>query len=196
MKSSEIVSKITNVGAQIEEFVDRLKPSKTQSEYLENLNRELTTRQADVVVKVLRTNEEIPAPRVAYHGTSAAFDVAASETVTIPPMSRATIPVADRFSIDQYEPYYMQVHLRSSLGFKHGLRCHIGIIDAGYTGDFGVSVVNNTSVPYTIQKGDYFAQVLVLEKPRFALQTLSQSEWDQYEQNQQRGQGGFGSSGK
>lgn len=193
MTNNEILASITNMATKIQEFGDKVKTSTTGLDFL---NANLTNKEVDVTIKVLRTDETIPAPRVAYNGTSAAFDVAASETTVIPANGRATVPVSDKFSIDQYDPYYMQIHLRSSLGFKHGLRCHIGIVDAGYTGDFGVSVVNNTDKDYTINKGDYFAQVLVLHKPRFQLETLSQSEWDAYEAKQSRGEGGFGSSGK
>lgn len=193
MTNNEILASITTMATKIQEFGDKVKPSPNGLDFLNGM---IAKKEADVTIKVLRTDESIPAPRVAYNGTSAAFDVAASETTVIPANGRATVPVSDKFSIDQYDPYYMQIHLRSSLGFKHGLRCHIGIVDAGYTGDFGVSVVNNTDTPYTINKGDYFAQVLVLHKPRFQLETLSQSEWDAYEAKQSRGEGGFGSSGK
>ena len=150
----------------------------------------------DVKLKVYREDPSVPMPRVAYNGTSAAFDIAASKSVTIPANSRVTVPTGIKISIDQHDPYYMQIHLRSSLGFKHGLRCHIGIVDAGYTGDFGVMVVNNTSVPYTIQAGDYFAQVLVLKKPTFEFEELNNEQWQEYEKRQERGEGGFGSSGK
>lgn len=147
-----------------------------------------------VTIHMWRTAGDIPAPRTAYDGTSAAFDLAASETTTIKPGEFKNVPTGIHLSIDENDPYYMQVHLRSSLGFKKGLRCHIGIIDAGYTGDFGVSVVNNTTEEVTIQKGDYFAQVLVLEKPTIQFNEMDETSWKEYESRQQRGQGGFGSS--
>lgn len=145
---------------------------------------------------MLRETPNTPAPKVAYEGTSAAFDLAATETVTINPGEFKNVPTGIRLCIPQDEPYYMQVHLRSSLGFKHGLRCHIGIIDAGYTGDFGVSVVNNTDKPYTIESGSYFAQVLVLEKPKFEFEELNAGEWVEFDESQKRGNNGFGSSGR
>lgn len=149
-----------------------------------------------VQIRMLVTNPETPLPKTAYDGTAAAFDVACAETTTINPGEFKTVPTGQRFSIDESEPFYMQVHLRSSYGFKKGLRCHIGIIDAGYTGDFGVSVVNNTKEPVTINAGDYFAQVLVLEKPKVQFIKMNQITWDEYESLQGRGAGGFGSSGK
>ena len=156
----------------------------------------MNTHQKPVKLFIKRDNANIPLPRVAYSGTSAAFDLACSQTTVIPAHSYVNVPTGIRVSIDQHDSYYMQVHLRSSLGFKHGLRCHIGIIDAGYTGDFGVSVVNNTDKDFEIKEGEYFAQVLVIEKPKFEFVELSDWEWEQYESNQQRGLSGFGSSGK
>lgn len=147
-----------------------------------------------VKINMFRTSDKVKYPKVAYEGTSAAFDLAASETTTILPGEYKNVPTGIHLSIDESDPYYMQVHLRSSLGFKKGLRCHIGIIDAGYTGDFGVSVVNNTSSIVTINEGDYFAQVLVLEKPKFEIVELNETQWKEYESRQGRGQGGFGSS--
>lgn len=150
----------------------------------------------EVQINMVVTNPECPLPKTAYGGTSAAFDVACAKTTTIGPGEYKIVPTGQRFSIDESEPYYMQVHLRSSYGFKKGLRCHIGIIDAGYTGDFGVSVVNNTHEPQTISAGDYFAQVLVIEKPKVSINKMTDAQWLEYQENQARGEGGFGSSGK
>lgn len=148
----------------------------------------------DAQIYMFRKDKEIPAPKVAYEGTSAAFDIACSETTTINPGEFKVVPTSIFLSIPQNQPYYMMIHLRSSLGFKYGLRCHTGIVDAGYTGDFGVSVVNNTSEPYTINRGDYFAQILVCEKPKFHFIDLDEQEWETYKNTQIRGDKGFGSS--
>lgn len=149
-----------------------------------------------VQIMMHRLVKDIPEPRCAYEGTSAAFDLACAKTTTIQPGEFKSVPTGILLSIPDDQPYYMQVHLRSSLGFKKGLRCHIGIIDAGYTGDFGVSVVNNTDKPVTIEKGDFFAQVLTIRKPEIEIVELPEAEWEVYKTTQARGDGGFGSSGK
>lgn len=149
-----------------------------------------------VKIHLVKDSPKAKEPRTAYNGTSAAFDLASIETVTIPAGGSSIVPVGLRLSIDQNDPYYMEVHLRSSLGFKHDLRCHIGIIDAGYTGDFGIKVVNNTPKEYTINEGEYFAQVLVHRKPQVTFVEHTSEEFKEYEAQQQRGSGGFGSSGK
>lgn len=149
-----------------------------------------------VTIKMIKDHPEAKEPRCAYNGTSAAFDLAAVETVTIHPNSEAVVPVGVRFSISEDQPYYMQIHLRSSFGFKKSLSNYIGTVDAGYTGDFGIKVMNYSNFPITINKGEYFAQVVVHKKPQIFFEELNPSQWAKYEESQQRGSGGFGSSGK
>lgn len=149
-----------------------------------------------VTIKMIKDHPEAKEPRCAYNGTSAAFDLAAVETITIHPNSEAVVPVGVRFSISEDQPYYMQIHLRSSFGFKKSLSNYIGTVDAGYTGDFGIKVMNYSNFPITINKGEYFAQVVVHKKPQIFFEELNPSQWAKYEESQQRGSGGFGSSGK
>lgn len=149
-----------------------------------------------VTIKMIKDHPDAKEPRCAYNGTSAAFDVAAVETITIHPNSEAVVPVGVRFSISEDQPYYMQIHLRSSFGFKKSLSNYIGTVDAGYTGDFGIKVMNYSNFPITINKGEYFAQVVVHKKPQIFFEELNPSQWAKYEESQQRGSGGFGSSGK
>lgn len=149
-----------------------------------------------VTIKMIKDHPDAKEPRCAYNGTSAAFDIAAVETVEILPGNDTVVPVGVRFSIPEDQPYYMQVFMRSSYGFKKGVHCHPGIIDGGYTGNFGVKVINHTKFPLVIGKGEYFAQVLVHKKPQIFFEELNPSQWAKYEESQQRGSGGFGSSGK
>lgn len=149
-----------------------------------------------VTIKMIKDHPDAKEPRCAYNGTSAAFDLAAVETITIHPNSEAVVLVGVRFSISEDQPYYMQIHLRSSFGFKKSLSNYIGTVDAGYTGDFGIKVMNYSNFPITINKGEYFAQVVVHKKPQIFFEELNPSQWAKYEESQQRGSGGFGSSGK
>lgn len=149
-----------------------------------------------VTIKMIKDHPDAKEPRCAYNGTSAAFDVASVETVEIMPGNEAVVPIGVRFSIPEDQPFYMQVHLRSSFGFKKSLSSYIGTIDAGYTGNFGIKVMNYSKFPITIEKGEYFAQVVVHKKPQIFFEELNESQWNKYEQTQQRGSGGFGSSGK
>lgn len=155
--------------------------------------REITME--NVKINVLRKPGVEP-PKIAYKGTSAAFDIAAYETTVIPAHTTAVVPTGIRLSIPETEPYYMMIYMRSSFGFKKDIQNHIGIIDAGYTGDFGVKVFNHTDKDLIINAGERFAQVLVHKKIHIDFNDMSEEQFAAYEQQQNRGNNGFGSSSK
>lgn len=150
----------------------------------------------DLNLYIHKTNEAAVIPEIAYNGTSAAFDITCTETTEIKPGESKVVPNGLRISIDEKDPFYMTVHLRSSLGFKKDLIPHIGIIDAGYTGDFGVKINNIGKEPIVIEKGSRYAQVLIHRKYSFKFVELNDSEFEDFEAKQERGSKGFGSSGK
>jgi dUTP pyrophosphatase len=87
--------------------------------------------------------------------------------------------------------YWIKVEGRSGLGFKHGILPHPGIIDNGYRGDAGIKLYNLTDKDYQVKKGDRIAQFVLYHlisanKVKFAEQTAESD----------RGENGFGSSGK
>ena len=84
------------------------------------------------------------------------------------------------------------VFARSSLGTKRGLAPanKVGVIDSDYRGQIYVALHNHGTQAQTIFHGDRIAQLLIMPvfTPGFEeVQTL---------QDTQRGQGGFGSTGK
>ena len=85
-----------------------------------------------------------------------------------------------------------QIRPRSGLAFKHGLTVinAPGTIDADYRGEVKVLLANLGAEPVEIQRGDRIAQMVIAPVLRAAWQqvdTLPTSE---------RGQGGFGSTGR
>jgi dUTPase len=48
----------------------------------------------------------------------------------------------------------------------------------------------------TIEKGERYAQIAVIEKPQYEIVELEGDNWETFKKSQQRGDGGFGSSGK
>ena len=94
------------------------------------------------------------------------------------------------------EIYFMQFYCRSSAGTKKNLRCHPGIIDAGYTGPFKVYVHNLGKEPVKIEKGERIIQVVLHKKHNFKFIELNDTEFAKLEARQQRRSKGFGSSGK
>jgi dUTP pyrophosphatase len=78
---------------------------------------------------------------------------------------------------------------RSSMG-KRGIKTLGGVIDSGYRGEIGVILWNFNHEPQEIKAGERIAQLLI--QPIATPQTLEVSSLT----DSDRGQGGFGSSGK
>ncbi len=135
-------------------------------------------------------------PEVAYNSTSACFDLTCTETVTIPAHKSAVVENGLNICIDQADKYWMQIQLRSSLGFKFDLVPHYGTVDAGYTGPLGVKIYNLGDDDVIIIEGSRYAQIAVLEKPDYEIHELNDQEFEEFKSKQHRGDKGFGSSGK
>ena len=149
-----------------------------------------------VTLYIYKENEKAQIPQIAYNGTSAAFDLTVTEDVTINPQESKFVENGLRITIPEFEPYYMQVFPRSSAGIKRNLRCHPGIIDAGYTGPFGTYFYNYGTEPQIIKAGEKLAQVVIHKKHSFEFVELNEKEFKELESTQTRGSKGFGSSGK
>lgn len=133
-------------------------------------------------------------PTIAYNNTSAAFDITSIYDYEIKPNEKKVIENGLSLIIDEKEPYYMTIHLRSSLGFKKGAIPHIGIVDAGYTGSLRVLVHNLGNEVISIKKGERYAQILVHKKPEFQIKEIDENEYQEITKKQTRGNKGFGSS--
>lgn len=88
--------------------------------------------------------------------------------------------------------YEAQIRPRSGLACKQGVTVanSPGTIDASYRGKIMVGLVNLTNYPVEIQHGDRIAQMVIskVEMPEYEeVQELDETE---------RGEGGFGSSGR
>lgn len=81
---------------------------------------------------------------------------------------------------------------RSGLGHKHGIVLGnlVGLIDADYQGSLQISVWNRSDVAFTIQPGDRVAQLVIVPVRRADFEIV-----DDFAASQ-RGEGGFGSTGR
>ena len=117
------------------------------------------------------------------------FDVYAVECCELPADSSIIVPVG--LKVAYVTPgYWFRVEARSGLGFKHSIFPHYGIFDNAYRGSAGIKLYNLSDVSYHISKGDRIAQLVVYELIRPNI------EWAEEIQDTQRGEKGFGSSGK
>lgn len=104
------------------------------------------------------------------------------------PLDRAVIPTG--ISVQLPDGYEAQVRGRSGLNANYGIVVPTGTIDADYRGEIGVVVYNLSREPYTIHPGDRIAQLVI--------SPVIQAEWQQVDalDKTDRGEGGFGSTGK
>ncbi len=123
---------------------------------------------------------------------SAGVDLRAdiAEKVTLGPLERTLIGTGLYISLPI--GYEAQVRPRSGMAFKHGLTVlnTPGTIDADYRGEIKVIMVNISNEEYTINPAERIAQMVIAEH--------QQANWIQVEMldETQRGEGGFGSTGK
>ena len=143
-------------------------------------------------VKVRIVNQsDNPLPEYATHG-SAGVDLRANlnEPVTIRPMERLLIPTG--LFIELPSGYEAQVRPRSGLAIKHGITClnSPGTVDADYRGELKVVLINLSSENHMIMHGDRIAQMVVHK--------VEKIKWKQVKKISatQRGDGGFGHTGK
>ena len=149
-----------------------------------------------VTIYAHKTDPKAVIPKIAYNQTSACFDITCTKTTTIPARGKAVVPNGLNLTIPDNQNYWMQIQLRSSKGFKYDLVPHYGTVDAGYTGDLGIKIYNLGDTDVTIEEGERYAQIAVIEKPEYEIIELDDEAFENLKQIQLRGDGGFGSSGK
>lgn len=83
----------------------------------------------------------------------------------------------------------LQVRPRSGLTLKEGIVCQLGTIDADYTGNIGLIIVNMTPFLVTVRRGERLAQIIPNLVPAYKLQLTDVVP------ETKRGSNGFGSTG-
>jgi dUTP pyrophosphatase len=86
--------------------------------------------------------------------------------------------------------FYGKNESRSGLSFKNGIEVGAGVIDADYRGELKVKLYNFTEEPYLVRAGDRIAQLVVN-----TYLVCDPEEVDELDETE-RGEGGFGSTGK
>ena len=124
--------------------------------------------------------------------SSAGLDLKAvlDAPVSLAPLERKIIGTGLKIALP--EGYEAQVRPRSGLAAKHGITVlnAPGTIDADYRGEIRVILVNLSNDSFTIQPGERIAQLVVAQYTQVSWQpTTNLEETD-------RGEGGFGSTGK
>jgi len=124
---------------------------------------------------------------------SAGLDLRAclDTAVTLQPNAWQLVPTG--IAIYLADPGYAALILpRSGLGHKHGIVLGnlVGLIDSDYQGQLMVSAWNRSPTPFTIEPMERIAQLMIVPVMQAQFNVVSEFPASQ------RGEGGYGSTGK
>jgi len=138
-------------------------------------------------IKIKKLKEEARIPEYAHSG-DAGMDLYSTESYKLEPKEMKIFELG--IAVEISSGYTALVKDKSSLAVDHKVHALAGVIDAGYRGEWKTPLINLGNEEVQIKKGQNIAQAIVLPIPEVEVQTvdsLSESE---------RGEGGFGSTGK
>jgi dUTP pyrophosphatase len=141
----------------------------------------------------LQPEQSCDLPLPSYQSELAAgMDVAAAVTkpLTLAPGEIKLLPTG--FAVAIAPGYELQVRPRSGLAVKHGITVvnAPGTIDADYRGEVKIGLINLSSQPFTIHRGDRIAQLVLAPVCRAVLIVCRELD------RTARQDGGFGHSGR
>ncbi len=143
-----------------------------------------------IPVQRLAHGAEFALPRQAT-ADSVGMDLLAAvrDKVVLAPGGRALIPTGIALALPS--GHEAQVRPRSGLALKHGVTVlnSPGTIDADYRGEVGVILINHGDAPFTVQRGERIAQLVIA--------AVTGAVLDEVELLPESGRGtrGFGSTG-
>jgi len=149
----------------------------------------ITMPQGLITVRVKKLSPDAKMPQAARSG-DVAYDLYSSVDYELKPRERYAVPTGIALEIP--EGYEGQVRPRSGLALKEGVTVlnTPGTIDSGYRGEVKTIMINLGEKPFKITKGMRISQLAIRPVPEVEFieaDVLSDTE---------RGEGGFGSTGK
>ena len=128
------------------------------------------------------------------HGTDAGLDIFAPESIIL--YAGNSVEVDTGVHIEIPKGFCGLLKSKSGLNVKHGITGE-GVIDHGYTGSIRVKLYNNSKDEkmHYFEKGDKLIQLLIVPIETPDLQ-LVETVQELYGEETDRGDNGFGSSGK
>ena len=123
---------------------------------------------------------------------AAGYDLSAACESLVEIMPHETKMIGTGLRIQPPPGYFGAIFARSGLATKQGLRpsnC-VGVCDEDYTGEYIVGLYNDSNTIQTVEPGERIAQLIFL--PYISVNMIEVDELEKTE----RGDGGFGSTGK
>jgi dUTP pyrophosphatase len=121
--------------------------------------------------------------------SAAGLDLYSCESAVVPPRSRKLVSTGIKIQIPNN--CYARVAPRSGLSVN-GIDVGAGVIDSDYTGIVKVLLINNKDDSYNVDVGDRIAQLVLEQIFNDSFVVVEEGEL----KSSERGEGGFGSTGK
>lgn len=137
-------------------------------------------------VALIHPNSKAPERK---SSSAAGLDLYSCEAAVIPPRSRKLVSTGIKIQIPNN--CYARVAPRSGLSVN-GIDVGAGVIDSDYTGIVKVLLINNKDESYNVDIGDRIAQLVLEQIFNDSFIVVEESDLESSE----RGEGGFGSTGK
>jgi len=138
-------------------------------------------------LKIKKITEDAIIPKYATKD-DAGMDLFAVENVELEPMQRAQIGTGIAMEIP--EGHVGLIWDKSGLSHKFGIKTLGGVVDSGYRGEIKIGVINLGKEKYVFEKGHKVAQMIIQKKETPEIvESVGLN-------NSERGEGGFGSTGK
>jgi dUTP pyrophosphatase len=141
----------------------------------------------NVMVKTINPKAKIPFQA---NPGDAGFDLSSVEDLVLPPGKFTAVATGLSFAMEGN--IELQIRPRSGLAAKHGITVlnSPGTIDSSYRGEVKVLLINYGDKPFEIKVGDRIAQGVFAFLPTIVLVEVAELP------TSERGDGGFGSTGK
>ncbi|PIQ99853.1 MAG: dUTP diphosphatase [Nitrospinae bacterium CG11_big_fil_rev_8_21_14_0_20_45_15] len=122
------------------------------------------------------------------HSGDAGADLCSAVSVTIPARGKALVSTGIRIALPSGTVGL--IWPRSGLAVRDGIDTGAGVIDSGYRGEVKVLLFNHSDTDFEIGQGDRIAQLLAVKCEQLQFESVATLEATE------RGDGGFGSTGK
>ena len=138
-------------------------------------------------LKVKRLTDTAKLPTYAHDG-DACFDLYADDVN----VTSGGFLCNTGLSVEVPPGYAMMIYSRSGHGFKNNMRLAncVGVLDSGYRGPVMVKLTCDRQIQYVPKVGDRIAQAMLIPVPVVTFEEVTELS------DSERGEGGFGSSGR
>lgn len=138
-------------------------------------------------LKIILINDNAKLPTRGSEG-AAGYDLYSISDINIKPWESLTVNTGIKMVIPK--GYYGSIESRSGLAVKNGIEKGAGTIDSDYRGEIIIALRNFSDNMVRINSGDRVAQIIFKKYETFNVVQVDEIEYTE------RGDGGFGSTGK